>query len=183
MSFKGDQESHLTELILASQTKKPTDDAVLKERALVPFFDSPLDSAALQPLSGKAGAKKGAAPDKGRKSSAQPMTVDSAGAKAPRRKKGAKPAEGGAAPDHPNRKHHRDPSYRSLPGLAPTASTGGGAAVSGRQSPPRKRQESQFYDTASSAPSRFAGPAFTLSPMPDTLPIPTTSLLLDSLML
>ena len=213
VSFKGDQESHLNDLILASQ-KKQVDDVVLKERALVPFFDAPVDAGTLQPLQGKAAHKKlpqqqqVMTNNKPRKANAKPASgspkavavEDAFPAAAKQPKKGKKAAatkqqttsEG--QHQHQGRKHNRDPSYRHLPSLASAASLGPSVSSSGRQSPPRKRQEQHFYDSVSSAEQfanqhqphqhrqsmvpKFAGPAFTNSPMPDTLPIPTTSLLL-----
>jgi hypothetical protein len=211
-SFKGDQDSHLNDLIVASQTTK-TDNVVLKERHLVPFFDSHVEPAALQPLQSK---KKGSSlhqqhqhdnqytngsnkQHQHRKSNAKTAaSVDDAGLastlpKPPLRMGGKNTKTAASAAKQANdtvqrrsRKHHRDPSSKHLPGLA---LPGGGTipaatsaqqipSTSGRQSPPRKRQEQNFYDTASSIPTKFAGPAFTNSPMPDDLPIPTTSLLL-----
>lgn len=206
-SFKGDQDSHLNDLVVASQTKQ-IDDVVLKERHLVPFFDTHVEPAALQPLQGSK--KKGSNQHQQHQHDTQytsnkqhqqrrpnvktAANVDDAGMasaipKPPPRKGGknnktaAKQANDTA--QHESRKHHRDPSSKHLPGLAlpgggaiPASSSPSAPATSGRQSPPRKRQEQNFYDTASSLPAKFAGPAFTNSPMPDDLPIPTTSLLL-----
>jgi hypothetical protein len=202
-SFKGDQDSHLNDLIVASQTKQ-IDNVVLKERHLVPFFDTHVEPAALQPLQGskKKGSNQHQQHQHGNtqystqcntnannKQQRKPKTVvDDAGMASaipkPPRKGGKKAAAKQATDDaaqHQSRKHHRDPSSKHLPGLA---LPGGGtipappSTSERRQSPPRKRQEQNFYDTASSMPAKFAGPAFTNSPMPDDLPLPTTSLLL-----
>jgi Proline-rich nuclear receptor coactivator motif len=210
-SFKGDQDSHLNDLIVASQTKQ-IDNVVLKERRLVPFYDSHVAPAALQPLQGSK--KKGISNQhqqhqhdnhhtntgnkQRRTNSSKAAAVDDAGMasaipKPPPRKnnKNSKTATAAkqandANTQHQSRKHHRDPSSKHLPGLAlpgggtipASASSAPVPATSGRQSPPRKRQEQNFFATASSMPAKFAGPAFTNSPMPDDLPIPTTSLLL-----
>lgn len=179
----------------------------------MPFFDTHVEPAALQPLQGSkkkdsnlhqqhqhdsqytSTSNKQHQP---RKSNIKTATnVDDAGMasaipKPPSRKGGKNNKTAASAAKQANdtaqrrsRKHHRDPSSKHLPGLAlpgggtiPAASTQQVPSSSGRQSPPRKRQEQNFYDTASSNPAKFAGPAFTNSPMPDDLPIPTTSLLL-----
>ena len=198
VSFKGDQDSHLDGLIVASQ-KKQIDDFSLKDRALVPFFDSPVEASVLQPLQGKPAHKKSHQDNvqvhSQRKANGKPATSpvqveDSGFVNAKQRKgKGNKNASSpkqmqiaaAEVVSNAGRKHHRDPSYRNLPSLAVHAHSG--PTVSGRQSPPRKRQEYNTHDSATSmgpiAPAavKFAGPAFTNSPMPDSLPIPTTSLL------
>ena len=203
-SFKGDQDSHLNDLIVASQTKQ-VDNVLLKERHLVPFFDTQVEPAALQPLQKKKGIsnqhqqhqhdttasnKKQRKPNT--KSAGHVAIEDSslAAALPPKPRKGGKNNKTVTAVKQVNdtaqhhnqsRKHHREPSSKNLSGLA---LPGGGTipapvpATSGRQSPPRKRQEQNFYDSTASMPAKFAGPAFTNSPMPDDLPIPTTSLLL-----
>ncbi len=171
----------------------------------MPFFDTHVEPAALQPLQGTS-QKKGSnqhqqhqhdnqytnvGGKKQRKPNSKTVAVvDDAGPasaipKPPRKGgKNTKPPaaakQANDAAQHQSRKHHRDPSSKHLPGLA---LPGGGtipapATSERRQSPPRKRQEQNFYDTASTMPPKFAGPAFTNSPMPDDLPIPTTSLLL-----
>lgn len=172
----------------------------------MPFFDTHVEPAALQPLQGTS-QKKGSNQHQQHQHDNQYTNVGGKKQRKPNSKTGAvvddagpasaipkPPRKGGkntkppaaakqandASAQHQSRKHHRDPSSKHLPGLA---LPGGGtipapATSERRQSPPRKRQEQNFYDTASTMPPKFAGPAFTNSPMPDDLPIPTTSLLL-----
>lgn len=166
----------------------------LRERALVPYFDAgdasgppsgaplqkrlgprkglashPIDALADSLGAGQAQPRgaRGAAGSPPKENQAQPggKQKKRGGAKQPQ----AQPQEAGSS-----RKHHRDPSAKNLPGLA---------AAPPAAPPPRKRQEQGGVDTppqpAGLKPSaRFAGPAFTNSPMPDTLPIPTTGLLM-----
>lgn len=196
VSFKGDQDSHLDGIIVASQ-KKHIDDSALKDRTLVPFFDSPVEASVLQPLQGRSAHKKpyhdNAPVQKQRKGTGKPATgtmqvvedasngIGKQGKNKAKKSSSPRQMSPEASPNA-SRKHHRDPSYRSLPGLATNAHIA--QSVSGRQSPPRKRQE-HTHDSATSmgpmppAPAalKFAGPAFTNSPKPDALPIPTTSLL------
>lgn len=172
-SFKGDLDSHVDELIKASSNKS-IGATVLHERLLVPYFDTtpcPSDATpSLEPLQGRA--------PQGKKGNQQPAAKPSKSQKdsAALPRKGGKGGNKGAQQQQQlsSRKHHRDPSQKNLAALATKAVP----VVMGRQSPPRKRQEQLSNSGPPPDPSKFAGPAFTNSPMPDTLPIPTTSLLM-----
>ena len=147
--------------------------------------------------------------------STSPPKKESERAQGRHKKSASPPASSGVSPPAgaKGRKHHRDPSTKSLPSLAATASVPG-LQQSGRASPPRKRAETAPQPTSkpavsgrrkgdsarelhggitpaepalaqqqaalahSTSASRFAGPAFTNSPTPDSLPLPTSSLLL-----
>ena len=107
-----------------------------------------------------------------------------------------KPASPATSAD--GRKHRRDPSAKNLPQLAATASSARAlpakaAAQAAAASALKPRAVVRPVNSAASltpvrvstppAPnplsgSKFAGPAFTNSPTPDSLPIPTSSLLM-----
>ncbi|EFN54092.1 hypothetical protein CHLNCDRAFT_136216 [Chlorella variabilis] len=227
-SFKGDQAHLLDKLIAASQRKEVPTEA-LKERTLVPFFDSS-DASATSFQSLQAGRRPAAT---------KPLTV---------------PKQPQAALQHGLKRHAHERSSAHLASSPPkkeaevvqakhqrgkpaasAASSGGKGAAAGsssdteassarkprpasgkkhqrevaaraaapsggsqRASPPRKRPEhaatharapaaasalrtpAKGTKAAPAAPSsKFAGPAFTNSPTPDSLPIPTSSLLLQ----
>eukprot|EP00887_Chlorella_sp_A99_P002418 scaffold10.g2418.t1 len=213
-SFKGDTDLLVDSLIAASR-KREVSDADLKERALVPFqFDSdvppPAAAKALEALRrrGAAAVPAGAGVKRGAERSASHLAASpprkeserQQGRHAPRKPASSASSAGsapssGAGKHAGNRKHHRDPSVKSLPALAATAGAGDGTP--GRQSPPRKRAEAtpsaaphaaaprRFASSSggkaatvaaptapASAPGKFAGPAFFNSPTPDQLPLP-----------
>lgn len=146
----------------------------------MPYFDSlDADTSVFAPLQSRAPSKKAMAHQPALyASSSQPKSegkgpkrTGSGGKGKPGQQQSQQPAGG-----QPNRKHHRDPSQKNLTSLA--AEPAAPQASSRRQSPPRKRQEHIDAAYPAEPSSKFAGPAFTISPMPDSLPIPTTSLLM-----
>lgn len=213
-SFKGDQASHLDQLIASSQIK-PGDVQPDQERALVPFFDSsestntdfePLQGRRAAPPPAHHGLKRGAgersaadlpstaaAKKKENKQQAQqraaaaaivprapapeapPHQPRAAGAKAVRFAEPAAPRQAAQQPPAARTsKHQRKDSGKNL--LALLTGGQGANAPTGQQQPghvtpppQRKRPEMQ----------RFAGPAFSNSPVPESLPFPTPGLLMS----
>jgi hypothetical protein len=167
-SFKGDADGHLEKLIAASQPRAAAAAAPAAGRALVPYFDgggAASPGEALQGRPAHAGLKRGA----GERSAAQlaagsaPAAAATAAPKARRRgkKKGAAAADATAA-EHPPQQ----------PAKAAAAGNNNGNGDSGNSGPTAADRARHMAKSQS-----FAGPAFSVSPMPDSLPIPTSSLL------
>jgi hypothetical protein len=172
-SFKGDADGHLEKLIAASQPRAAAAAAPAAGRALVPYFDgggAASPGEALQGRPAHAGLKRGA----GERSSAQlaadsvPATAAAAAPKARRRggKKGAAAAAAAAAAERPP----QQPAKAAAKGGKKDAAAGN--SNSGNSGPTAADRARHMAKSQS-----FAGPAFSVSPMPDSLPIPTSSLL------
>ncbi|KAK2080355.1 hypothetical protein QBZ16_000208 [Prototheca wickerhamii] len=148
--FKGDADELVEALTEAC--KKPSTTAPLQERKLVPFFSpSQAANADFAPLQ----YREGATPSK------------SAAAKGAENAK-ARPASAGA---NKSAKHRREPAATA------TKSGDGRSLLAARpvDTTPGRRPASTPPAVSS---LMYAGPGFTNSPMPETLPLPTSSLLL-----
>jgi hypothetical protein len=122
-SFKGDQEAHIDRLVAACQ-KHEVGTAEIKERPLVPFFDTSSDPSAFKSLE---------------QFSSMGIKKENASSKL---------------------KHSKSTD---------------GKQQQQQQQGKKKKKAAQHQHRSNSA---YAGPAFTISPTPDSLPIPTSSLLL-----
>lgn len=166
--------------LLAACQKKDASDMLTKERALVPFFDvsETQQSSVFEPLQQKArhGKTHRNVESESQQSGKAVLKKENAANQSSKQRKGSKKNNSTSTVDalskqeeKQQRKHHRDPSYRNL-----------GTATARPPSPPRKRAEVEHaVSTPQPPPSRFAGPAFTISPGPDALPIPTSTLLTE----
>ncbi|PRW39162.1 hypothetical protein C2E21_6994 [Chlorella sorokiniana] len=205
-SFKGDHDMLVDRLIAASQRKEVAMDS-LQERHLVPFFDSSEASAtsyqALQP--GRRASKPVPVPAHGLKRAERssghlagsPPKKEAEVLQARHQRRPARPASSGssaasgAASDTEMSSpppQQRKPRQGKKGKAAPASATAGAQRAS-----PARRRADPVADLAAlrspagrasgakaaPAPSKFAGPAFTNSPTPDCLPIPTSSLLLQ----
>ena len=166
-SFKGDADGHLEKLIAASQPRAAAAAAPAAGRALVPYFDgggAASPGEALQGRPAHAGLKRGA----GERSAAQlaagsaPAAAATAAPKA--RRRGGK--KGAAAAERPP----QQPAKAAAKGGKKDAAAGN--SNSGNSGPTAADRARHMAKSQS-----FAGPAFSVSPMPDSLPIPTSSLL------
>lgn len=153
-SFKGDQAAHLDKLIAASQ-RPDVNEAQIRERTLVPYFDMEVGGvAAFEPLQ-----RHGSSPKKEHKV----LQAKKKATPGPTPPTGQLSGEAQA----PSRKHQRDPSAKNLQAM--------GSATQQQQNHQPKRQEVQRQKQPPRPPTapKYAGPAFTNSPTPDALPLPS----------
>lgn len=231
-SFKGDQDGHVEQLIVASMNKQ-IHDHELRDRPLVPFFDGIGADTSFEPLQKRAHPHKSASQaisngkhtasfdHHGLKRSVNDRSnahlTDGSGsppkkenqvvkAKHRRNKGGAGATTSNGMPATPGAPKHSKSAAKNAAALASdhtngthsdgelsahTASKGAKQRDGGKPPRPAPSKSSAHLDvhstSADGTPSKgngfrttkFAGPAFTNSPMPDSLPIPTTSLLLQ----
>jgi hypothetical protein len=223
-TFKGDQ-PHLLDKLIAASLRKEVQPETLKERTLVPFFDSeeasdttfqplqpsrrsPTKPAAVLPGKGGHGLKRHAHERSSPQLAGSPPNKEAELVKARHQRRGKQAASAGSGSDtdastarKPRASGPANGRKHQLDGAPRSAAPGGGSAQ--RQSPQRKspdhnadldmvqlaaasaaaatslRTPGKAPSLASLLPSKFAGPAFTNSPTPDCLPIPTSSLLLQ----
>lgn len=179
-SFKGDQDIHVDRLIVSSKMKE-VQASELQERELVPYFGADESGvAASAPLQKRPNKKQQAAPANGAhhglKRNVGERSAPSLAAAGSPKKENGQPA-----------KHQRQggSKQQQQPAAAAAAPAPGAQQQQGKKKGAQRKGNGAQGTPARAAPlpppvaSKFAGPAFTNSPTPECLPIPTSRFLMQ----